>query len=66
MGILNEFEGALSWKDITEVFTIPQIEIMLKDKPHIEYDKKEEKIIEGKVDGAKGVMDFIMGKKNGK
>lgn len=66
VGILNEFEGALSWREITEVFTIPQLEIMLKDKPHIDYDKEEEKTIVGKADSASGVMDFLMGKKNGK
>lgn len=35
---MSDLQGAFSFKQLTEEFTIPQVQIMLKDKPHMEYD----------------------------
>ena len=63
MGILQEFQGALTYKQITEEFTIPQINILLKDKPIVDIDSSEgsdkEKKIEGKADNAADVLNFL-------
>ena len=40
-GIIEEFNGALSFEDIVDKLTIPQITIMRLDKPSVDLDEDE-------------------------
>ena len=50
-----ELNGAFTWRQLTEDFTIPQIYILLKDRPHMEYGK--EKVVE--INSASAFMGVI-------
>ena len=41
-GLIEEFQGALSYDDIVHKFTIPQLLIMRMDKPSVDFDSEEE------------------------
>lgn len=43
MGLVADLQGAFSYKQLTEEFTIPQVQIMLKDKPYVKYGKSSKK-----------------------
>ena len=44
-GIIEDFQGALSYEDIVYKYTIPQLMIMRMDKPSVEFIDESEKTI---------------------
>jgi uncharacterized protein (DUF1919 family) len=40
IGIINDFQGAFTFKQLTEEFTIPQVQLMLKDRPYMDYSER--------------------------
>lgn len=57
-GIIEEFNGALSFEDIVDKLTIPQITIMRLDKPSVDLDE-DEKNNKGSINSAEEFLSFI-------
>lgn len=43
-GMIEDFQGALTFEDIVDKFSIPQLMIMRMDKPTVDYDDDEQEI----------------------